>query len=83
MNVYQFMCVCVLLSPFGFEGGMWDFIVFISDHYLSIYFSLYLYTSEHLEYHAQLHWARKKIHNLGAWLATRCRALQLDGNWNW
>ena len=24
--------------PFGIEGGMWDAIVLIPDHYLSIYF---------------------------------------------
>ena len=30
--------VCVLLSLFGFEGGMRDLIVFIPDHCLSIYF---------------------------------------------
>ena len=33
MNVYQVMCV--LLSPFGFEGGMWDLIVLMPDHCLS------------------------------------------------
>ena len=37
VNVYQF-CVCVLLSPFGFEGVIWDWIVFIPGHCLSIYF---------------------------------------------
>ena len=30
-------CVCPSF-PFGIEGGMWDVIVFIPDHYLSIYF---------------------------------------------
>ena len=29
--------VCVLLFPFGIEGGMWDVIVLIPDHCLSIY----------------------------------------------
>ena len=33
--VYQF-CVCHLF-PFGFEDGMWDLIVLIPDHCLSIY----------------------------------------------
>ena len=36
MNVYQF-CECSF--PFGFEGGMWDLIVLLPDHCLSIYFS--------------------------------------------
>ena len=35
MNIYQFY---VHLS-FGFEGRMWDVIVLILDHCLSIYFS--------------------------------------------
>ena len=35
VNVYEF--VCVLLSPFGFERGMWDLIVLIYDHCLSIF----------------------------------------------
>ena len=35
MNVRA--CVCASFS-FGFEGGMWDVIVFILDHWLSIYF---------------------------------------------
>ena len=33
---YQF--VYVLLFHFGYEGGMWDFVVLIPDHYLSIFF---------------------------------------------
>ena len=36
MNFYQILCVSFLL--FGIEGGMWDVIVLISDHCLSIYF---------------------------------------------
>ena len=33
-------CVCVCASfPFGFEGDMWDLIVLIPDHCLSIYSS--------------------------------------------
>ena len=33
------VCGCVCVSfPFGFEGGMWDFIIFITDLCLSIYF---------------------------------------------
>ena len=31
MNSY--MCACF---PFGFDGGMWDMIVLISDHCLSV-----------------------------------------------
>ena len=31
--------VCVRASfPFGFEGGMWDLILLVLDHYLSYYF---------------------------------------------
>ena len=33
------ICVCASFS-FGFEGGMWDLIVFIFYHCLSIYFIL-------------------------------------------
>ena len=34
--------VCVYASfPFGFEGGMWDLVVLLSDHCLSIYLVLY------------------------------------------
>ena len=36
VKVYQCMCVCFF--PFGLEGEMWDLIVFIPDHCLSIYF---------------------------------------------
>ena len=39
MTVYQF--VCVLLSLFGFEGGMWDLIVLVPDHCLSFDFSIF------------------------------------------
>ena len=31
-------CVCPSF-PFGIEGGMWDVIVLIPDHCLSIYFT--------------------------------------------
>ena len=30
--------LCVPFFPFGIEGGMWDVIVLIPDHCLSIYF---------------------------------------------
>ena len=30
-------CVCPFF-PFGIEGGMWDVVVLIPDHCLSIYF---------------------------------------------
>ena len=33
--VYQSVCASL---PFCFEGGMWDLIVVIPDHCLSIYF---------------------------------------------
>ena len=32
------VCVCVFLK-IGFEGGMWDFIVLVSDHCLSLIMS--------------------------------------------
>ena len=38
VNVYEF--VCALLSPFGFEDGMWDLSVLIPDHCLSIFFAM-------------------------------------------
>ena len=38
VNVYHFLCV--LLYPFGFEGGIWDLIVLLPDHCISIYFSV-------------------------------------------
>ena len=36
VNAYQF--VCMLLSFFGFEGGMLDLVVFSPDHCLSFYY---------------------------------------------
>ena len=39
MTVYQFF-VCVLLSLLFFFGGMWDLIVLIPDHCLSVYFDI-------------------------------------------
>ena len=36
VNAYQFVCVSFFL--FVFEGGVWDLIVLIPDHRLSIYF---------------------------------------------
>ena len=30
------VCMCTSF-PFDFEGGIWDLIILISDHYLSIY----------------------------------------------
>ena len=46
--VYSVYCACLLWAfvkfcvcpsfPFGIEGGMWDVIVLIPDHCLSIYF---------------------------------------------
>ena len=35
------MFVCVLLSLFGFEGGMGDFFVLVPDHCLSVYFPIW------------------------------------------
>ena len=40
VNVYQFLCVSSF--PFGFEGGMWDVIVLIPDHCLSIFFACFV-----------------------------------------
>ena len=37
VNVYQIVCASFL---FGFVGGVWDFIVFIPDHCLSVYFEI-------------------------------------------
>ena len=37
---YSFV-LCVSFFPFGFEGGMWDVIVLIPDHCLSIYFKFF------------------------------------------
>ena len=37
MNVYQFLCASF---PFGFKGGMWDLIVLVPDHYLSLSFAI-------------------------------------------
>ena len=42
VNVYEF--VCAVFFPFEFEGGMWDLIVLIPDHYFSIYFRQYQIT---------------------------------------
>ena len=44
MNVYQF--VCMFFSLLVFYGGMWDLIVLIPDHCLSIYFQYLL--SKHI-----------------------------------
>ena len=38
VGVGQNLCVCPSF-PFGIEGGMWDVVVLIPDHCLSIYFS--------------------------------------------
>ena len=38
VNAYQSV-VCSSL-PFRFDGGMWDLIVLIPEHAISIYFSL-------------------------------------------
>ena len=42
VNFFQ-MYVCVTF-PFGFEDGMWNLIVLIPGHCLSIYFLLYYTT---------------------------------------
>ena len=36
VNVYKILCVCPSF-PFGIKDGMWDVIVLIPDHCLSIY----------------------------------------------
>ena len=43
VNVYQ-ICVCPSF-PFGIEGGVWDVIVLIPDHCLSIYFTNLILTA--------------------------------------
>ena len=34
------ICVCASFT-FGSEGGMWDSIVLVHDHYLSFYFTVW------------------------------------------
>ena len=34
----MFINFCLCPFPFGFEGGVWDLIVLIFDHRLSVYF---------------------------------------------
>ena len=37
--IREHLSVCVRSSfPFGFEGGIWDLIIFFSDHCLLLYF---------------------------------------------
>ena len=43
VNVYQF--VCLLFFTYGFEGGMWDLIIFIPDHRLFFYFDSFNFIS--------------------------------------
>ena len=40
MRVFrECLSVCAFASfPYGFEGGIWDLIIFIPDHRLSFYF---------------------------------------------
>ena len=39
---YKRLSICVYTSfPFGFEGGMWDLIILVPDHFLSFYFASY------------------------------------------
>ena len=40
VNVYQFASF-----PYGFEGGVWDLIIFIPDHRLSFYFDPFNFIS--------------------------------------
>ena len=40
-------CVCPSF-PFGTEGGMWDVIILIPDHCLSIYFTHYCIKAERI-----------------------------------
>ena len=40
--VFVKFCVCPSF-PFGIEGGMWDVIVLILDHCLSVYFDLMIF----------------------------------------
>ena len=46
VGVGQIVCVCVCVCvcpsfPFGIEGGVWDVIVLIPEHCLSINFLLF------------------------------------------
>ena len=50
VNCRQFMYL--VISPFGFEGRMWDLIVSVPDHCLSFYF---LFLSIR---HRLIRWAR-------------------------
>ena len=44
------VCVCVCPSfPFGIEGRLWDVIVIIPDHCLSIYFIGQARESQHIQ----------------------------------
>ena len=40
LSVYAFASF-----PYGFEGGMWDMIIFIPDHRLSFYFMSFNFIS--------------------------------------
>ena len=33
------ICMCASF-PFGFDGGMWDLIVIVSDHCISFHFAM-------------------------------------------
>ena len=46
-NLTSEFCVCPSF-PFGIEVGMWDMIVLISNHCLSIYFVALFFFSEAL-----------------------------------
>ena len=41
VNIYQVSYVCPSF-PFGIEVGMWDVIVLIPNHCISIYFSTFV-----------------------------------------
>ena len=43
VKVNQFLCASFL--PLGFEGGMWELIVLILDHCISIYFKSFIITT--------------------------------------
>ena len=48
VNCRQFMYLDI--SPFGFEGRIWDLIVSVPDHCLSFYFSIYNLKAKSLDH---------------------------------
>ena len=45
VSVCLCVCVCVCVCDFfsfGFEGGMWDLLVYVPDHCLSVYLETFI-----------------------------------------